>query len=350
MNLQDVVDELAETLGRSVIIDDTASTADATSGSHAPPGRFAVPIRDDSGQLGTLWLSENDEYPLTSAQYSFIDVATTAVRQILSEKAGAPEDLSRNAVMSRLLAEDPAVRRRAFAHAVARRWIERGESTILRAVIMDPEAGVLDRLAFGRHMTALKTIDLVFIVHHENTLFFVERAVPLDRFGERTDTASAIIKREAAARGLHLRGIGSAHLDRRDEDLSNAAEQARRAADIVAWLPHLDGVADISQLGAWVLLDSIDAGESHIGTFSPAALQLWEHASELQLQTVETFLDACGRVRDACEELHIHRTTLYYRLDNLPDGVRAALDEGMTRSALHICLKLLRYWKATGRI
>ena len=350
MNLQDVVDELAETLGRSVIIDGTDSTAVATSGSRAVPRRLAVPIRDESGQLGTLWLADDDDQPLTSAQYSVIDIAAGAARQILSQETGAVEDTSHNAVMLRLLADDATVRRRAFAHAISLRWIERGEATLVRAVAVDPKAGVLDRLAFGRHMGALKSIDLTFIGHRDNILYFVGRAVLPDRYGERLDIAGDLIKREAAARSLRLHGIGSARLDRKDEDLSVSAEQARRAAEIVTWLPHLEGVADISQLGAWVLLDSIDADGSHVGMFSPAAVELWERGTDLQLETVETFLDTCGRVRDACEQLHIHRTTLYYRLDNLPDAVRSALNEGMSRSALHICLKLLRYWKATGRV
>lgn len=352
MNLQDVVDELAQTLGRSVIIDGADATAVATSGSRAQPRRLAVPIRDESGQLGTLWLAAEEDRPLTSAQYSVIDVAAGAARQILSQEAGAPEDSSHGAVMLRLLSDDAGARRRAFAHAASRRWIERGEGTLVRAVAVDPDAGVLDRLAFGRHMSALKGVDLAFIGQRDNILYFVGRVArtidrPADGSGDPTAVA---LQREAAARGLRLHGVGSARLDRRDEDLSVSAEQARRAAEIVAWLPHMGGVADFAQLGAWVLLDSIDADGSHVGSFSPAAAKLWEEGNALQLETVETFLDTCGRVRDACERLHIHRTTLYYRLDNLPESVRAAIDDGMSRSALHICLKLLRYWKATGRI
>ncbi|WP_244231612.1 MULTISPECIES: helix-turn-helix domain-containing protein [unclassified Rathayibacter] len=34
---------------------------------------------------------------------------------------------------------------------------------------------------------------------------------------------------------------------------------------------------------------------------------------------------------EACAILHIHRTTLYYRLENLPPAVRAALDDGLQR-------------------
>ena len=51
-----------------------------------------------------------------------------------------------------------------------------------------------------------------------------------------------------------------------------------------------------------------------------------------------------------CEELHIHRTTLYYRLENMPQVVKDAMDDGMKRSALHLGLKLASYWENAGHI
>lgn len=350
MNLQDVVDELAETLGRTVVVDGTDAHAVATSDPRARLRRLAVPIRGDGGQLGTLWLDADEDRPLTSAQYTVIDVAAGAARQILSHETGAAEETSHGAVMLRLLSDDPSARRRAFAHALSRRWLERADTTLVRAVALDPAAGVLDRLAFGRHLSALRSVDLTFIGQHDEVLYFVGKAARPVAGESSGDPAADAVMREAASRSLRILGIGSARLGRKDDDLAAAAQQARQAAEIVAWLPHLGGVADISQLGPWVLLDAIDADGAQVATFSPAAVRLWEDDNPLQLETVETFLDSCGRVRDACELLHIHRTTLYYRLDNLPDEVRSALDDGVSRSALHICLKLLRYWQATGRI
>ncbi|ARJ05253.1 hypothetical protein GCM10010988_03200 [Cnuibacter physcomitrellae] len=350
MNLQDVVDELAQMLGRSVVIDRTDDVTVAASGPRDAQRTLAVPIRDEGGQLGTLWLAEEDQRPLTSAQYSAIDVATGAVRQILALESGGVEDTSHAATMARLLSEDPAARRRAFSAATMRHWLERGERSLVRAVSVDTRTGVLDRLSFGRHLGSSRRVDLTFLGQRDGILYFVGRTPTSQGTDGHADDVAEVIRREARARGLPLLGIGSARLDRRDDDLAVAAEQARRAAEIVTWLPHLDGLADISQLGAWVLLDSIAGDGSIVGTFSPAAITLWQDGNALQLETVETFLDACGRVRDACEKLHIHRTTLYYRLDNLPPVVRSALEDGMSRSALHICLKLLRFWEATGRI
>ncbi|MFZ8477397.1 helix-turn-helix domain-containing protein, partial [Staphylococcus aureus] len=51
-----------------------------------------------------------------------------------------------------------------------------------------------------------------------------------------------------------------------------------------------------------------------------------------------------GRASVACQRLHIHRTTLYYRLEQMPEVVREALADGLQRSTLHLTLKLLRLW------
>jgi sugar diacid utilization regulator len=55
-------------------------------------------------------------------------------------------------------------------------------------------------------------------------------------------------------------------------------------------------------------------------------------------------------VKAACEVLFIHRTTLYYRLEKMPEVVREALADGMKKSTLHLALKLIRLWEASGRV
>jgi DNA-binding PucR family transcriptional regulator len=70
--------------------------------------------------------------------------------------------------------------------------------------------------------------------------------------------------------------------------------------------------------------------------------------NEVHRQTVEVFLDSGGRNGVACEILHVHRTTLYYRLDNAPQIVQDALKDGFARSTLHMALKLQKLWQLSG--
>jgi len=74
---------------------------------------------------------------------------------------------------------------------------------------------------------------------------------------------------------------------------------------------------------------------------APALVPIPTQPPSLLEQTLETFLDNACDVQRTTAALHIHRTTLYYRLARL----RAAgfnLDDGLTRSDLHIALKQRR--------
>ncbi|MFB2556656.1 helix-turn-helix domain-containing protein [Herbiconiux liangxiaofengii] len=384
MKLQDVVDELAESIGRSVVVNDLsyrplAASAQgdeidqvrATSllqrstpheyreyleGLHVnqarqpmtiqltPFGgreRLAVPIRDDSGPLAVLWLITGGLPPLTAGDYTAIEAAGSLLRGILATDSPG-EATSRPAVLRRLLSAEPSTRRRAFADAVAKRWIERGAGTVVRAVTVDPQLSTVEREAFGRHLGASRALGAAYLGECGEALVLVGRD------GDRGQFEQAVA-REAERCGVRVSGIGTAHHDRTDDDLQVAVDQACTAAAIVSALPQLGPGADITELGAWALLTSVIGDRRQLATFSPAAHLLCVEGDELQRTTVETYLDVCGHVREACELLHIHRTTLYYRLENMPDVVRAALDDGMQRSTLHLCLKLLRYWEATGR-
>ncbi|HEU4543851.1 MAG TPA: helix-turn-helix domain-containing protein [Jiangellaceae bacterium] len=67
---------------------------------------------------------------------------------------------------------------------------------------------------------------------------------------------------------------------------------------------------------------------------SPEALPL--------LETLETYLDAAGNAQVTAETLHLHRTSLYYRLQRVEQLARTDLKDGMERLALHLTLKVAR--------
>jgi len=57
--------------------------------------------------------------------------------------------------------------------------------------------------------------------------------------------------------------------------------------------------------------------------------------------TLLTYLDHAGNSPRTAEALHIHRTSLYYRLGRIREITGADLDDGRTRLTLHIGLSLL---------
>jgi sugar diacid utilization regulator len=115
-------------------------------------------------------------------------------------------------------------------------------------------------------------------------------------------------------------------------------------------VPELGSCALPDDVGPWLLLADVLADPERLQWYSPAAHALLHDPDPTRRQTVEVLLDAANHIREVCDTLHIHRTTLYYRLENMPEVVRNALGNGMQRSALHLALKLTRYWESAGHI
>jgi sugar diacid utilization regulator len=58
------------------------------------------------------------------------------------------------------------------------------------------------------------------------------------------------------------------------------------------------------------------------------------------LETVQAFLDHAGSAPDTADALHLHRTTLYYRLERIREATGLDLDDGRTRLTVHLGLRL----------
>jgi DNA-binding PucR family transcriptional regulator len=74
----------------------------------------------------------------------------------------------------------------------------------------------------------------------------------------------------------------------------------------------------------------------------PAPLRrLLEQApNDCLVETLETYLECCGDATRTATELHIHRSTLYYRLDRIQTITGVDLHDGRHRLALHLGVKL----------
>ncbi|QHC71743.1 PucR family transcriptional regulator [Rathayibacter sp. VKM Ac-2801] len=252
-----------------------------------------------------------------------------------------PLGLLREETMSALLHPQPGERRQAFADAVAKRWILRGAQTAVWAVTLDADISDLEQHAMGRRLGGSRATSMDFLQARDGLLLFL---------GSRAHAHSDddAIRQDAQQRGLQIQSIGTAQVNSRHDDLLPAVERAMTAARITAIVPQLPNTADITQLGPWAMLSMISCDRSYLEIFSPAAHALSGPDDEERRRTVEVYLDSGCHPSVASRILHIHRTTLYYRIERMPDVVREALDDGVARSALHLCLKLIRLWDSAG--
>lgn len=386
LDLQELVDELAETLGRSVVINDAAYRPVVSSAQgdeidelrarallrrgtparereylesvHLPLARrpqtidlrqfgaherLAVPIRSDEDLLGILWLITGGLPPLREEHFRAIDAAVEVARDALSARADSHAPSARETVLRSLLASDPVVRRDALSAAVRAHGVTRGEGTVVRAVAIGHDTGVVQRASLGRALESVTRSTMMFIGEVGAALIFLGRADSAERVGP-------IVTAEAERAGVILRAIGSAALSDTDHDLRPVVDRALATAAVAEMLPQLGSCLQAEEIGPWLLIADVVTDPDRLQWYSPAAYALVHDPDQLRRQTVEVLLDNAHQIRKVCEELHIHRTTLYYRLENMPQVVRDALDDGMQRSALHLGLKLAAYWENAGHI
>lgn len=95
-------------------------------------------------------------------------------------------------------------------------------------------------------------------------------------------------------------------------------------------------------LGPWRLIveapEDLEPGQLHPGVPVLAA-----QAKPDLMRTARAVLDHGGDVAAAAQSLHVHRTTLYYRLDRIDDLIGVDLRTGQERTELHLALWLEAY-------
>lgn len=228
-------------------------------------------------------------------------------------------------VFRRLLDGDRSVRVRALAQAADRRWLERSEGLVVALVETTGSEEERRRLA-----TALQSDGRGALWHIGDLATRPVLVVSRSRLAGDVEDALASAARRHGHPDVRL---ATTTVEPDEDDLLPAVREA---------LILLDAPEHATPAGIRVLLDEVHVPLDLIRRASPGAFALWRAGDRQQLDTVEAYLDAGARVSEACRRLHLHRTTLYYRLENLPAPVRDELSDGLRRSVLHVALKMLR--------
>lgn len=259
----------------------------------------------------------------------------------VEQSGGIDSDLfgRRERVLAALLDQRTQVRQDALWEVRARHWVGGvAESIEVWAVLVDDRSDAAAVVSFGRRVTSATHGRVRFVGVKERAAMFVAPPLP------HAEQLAGILDREAEKGGMVVRAFAVA-LCRPDAlDIDDTIARALSAAAVRALLPGDVASVRAEEIGGWLLLRALPRSLALIESACPAAADLFG-GDRVQLETVEAYLDAAGRAPVACERLYVHRTTLYYRLDHLPDSVRDALSDGLQRSTLHLAIKLMRLWE-----
>lgn len=126
--------------------------------------------------------------------------------------------------------------------------------------------------------------------------------------------------------------------------------QARLATKVASAIPGTGDVVHWRDLGVFRALAQLPNQEAVQSALDPRVSALLESKDEAVVTTLETYLDLAGDAKAAAEHLHLHRGTLYYRLEKAQRIAGIDVRNGYDRLAVHLGLKLARLAQANGGV
>lgn len=326
--IQSELDELAAVLGRSVSLD----APDGTLLGYSTQGADVDPVR-----VQAILSRRVPDAVLAYQRGHGIDTATGPVRLPanaglgMSARTCVPvHDRRRVVALLWILDDDGPLDSRA-AQACATR---------LAALLRPTPAPELDRL-LAELSTDRPRPDVVARL--------VQRAalVPsrMVRFAARDRRRLLLVDRDEPAADGEVVGY-SRPFRAGDADpavVSTLAARAIVAADCATADPALPRTLGWDDLGVYrrLLLTTDPAGWA-----GPLPVAADDRSAGMLRHTMEVYLDNAGDAARTIAALRIHRTTFYYRLDRLSTVHGIRLDDGLTRTDLHLALKAHRLARA----
>jgi len=154
-----------------------------------------------------------------------------------------------------------------------------------------------------------------------------------------------VAKRAGRPAGRFVLGLSEPAADPRE--LADAFRQAQYAAQAAAVDPQLGGVSAFADTGVYQFLGAVGWQAPAHGSVRFAELCEADRLDEL-LPVLELLYDKNGSVQDVALQLHLHRSSVYNRLTRIRSIIGADPLAGMVRLELHLALKARR-WRSRPR-
>jgi hypothetical protein len=313
--------------------------------------RFCVPLIGSGWLLGHMMIIDADQ-SLTAQERERIEhVGAEIAAQLYADRLVTdPDHLERQRKTQALLSEHEPTRRDAQAFFVKEASLANAQHvvvTMVRVSLGDATKGSLDMALTLALETANRTHSRRSLLLVEDNLALLMQAdsseIHRDVLQEHARRIVVELRRSLGRRcrvdigiGADHRGLGTAWLARRRAETALRASQRQATAEnaaIVFW-------SDLGVVDALLLrLPETDLAMESVPA-SVLALREQDRDGKL-MHTLRVYLDHGGSIAATAGAMHLHRTSLYYRLDQIRKATGLDLDDGRSRLELHVGLYLL---------
>lgn len=315
--------------------------------------RVCVPVYFQDLLLGFVWFIDAN-FTLTDADLVRIDGELASLSVAMYEEHFDSEfTLSRERAAAATLLMDDAASAESAAERLLRDGVfaTDGATAVLVARFAEPAlsddrhralehglAGCRDRLGANNVFTFVRGNHAALLMRSPvdpHTVAERLYAAIVDA-GDATTTSGAVV----GIGGVKGRLVGA----------PVAYDEALRAAQVGALVPSAGPVSAWGDLGIYRILSRDDYDVGDLATIHPGLARLVGESGthDALLDTLETYLDLAGGAGATSAALHLHRTTLYYRLQRIEQLAGTDLKDGNERLCLHVAVKLWRLHSAVG--
>lgn len=299
--------------------------------------RILAPIVVHGDIYGYVWIIAHGR-PLTELDRMALNTGATvaALMMLYQESVQSAEASLKGSLLSQLIQGEQG-REAVLTDQALRYGVDL--SARYRLMVIDA-AGPMS----GRSLQLYRRINRLAGVHNWHAVVgqFAGQVLVLTQADQNLEQMIEQIRSEAS--GLDLR-MGISGVQRGAEMMGAAHRQCREVLHITRRLKESRPAVYFDDLGYLHALYL--AGEASLTTnpYVPVVRHLLDERERDLFHTLEAYLDAGGNGVQTAEALHIHRSTLNYRLARITEMGIGDLSDPLVRMNLQVALKLLRLFE-----
>ncbi|WP_396923109.1 PucR family transcriptional regulator [Mycolicibacterium sp.] len=313
---------------------------------HGLMPRFCVPVRSAAERFGYLWILD-PEATLSEAGQRLAVTAGADLLAVLDRRNAAmrAQESAQYELLSRLLAADtPERAERTLRELQARNLVQPDAQVGVFVFEPHDKADPVDRSMALRFRLSATDRSATWFTMTGPPMTVLAVTAPAS---QDPTVADSVVNAVAAVYGASP-AIGSSGQRLPITQAALAFRQAKLALTLAQIRATGAQVSSWSELGSWKTLALLAEayGTAELGGLvHPGVIGLIEQGRDDLIHTLDVYLANGGDARRTAEELHLHRSSLYYRLEKLTEAIGGDLGDGEIRFELMLSLRLAHFAK-----